>query len=198
MLRFRHWLAELVLVFIGAYAAFRLTNYQQHREERQRHDQILAALEEEVAEGIDNARTEGAKEQKLVAEFHRALDAGEMPPLHAFSFATDYSATDVATLLQSGGLQLLDVKTLMTIRKVETVLRAGLSEIAHFQKLSDEQIVPNLDQPATFFYDPATTKLRRRFASYPAALDAVVKFFNDYAAAATELLKQIQAERSRQ
>jgi hypothetical protein len=29
--RLSHWAAELLLVFLGAYAAFWLTNYQQHR-----------------------------------------------------------------------------------------------------------------------------------------------------------------------
>ena len=51
--------------------------------------------------------------------------------------------------------------------------------MAWYQKLSDELIVPNLDQDISFFYDPATKKLRKRFEIYPDALDATVKFAND-------------------
>ena len=69
--------------------------------------------------------------------------------------------------------------------------------MARYQKLSDELIVPNLDQDISFFYDPATKKLRKRFEIYPEALDATVKFANDLERTHTALLKQIQAERQR-
>jgi hypothetical protein len=187
----------LLFVFFGAYAAFWLTNYQQHQEEVRRHHQLLAALEDEVTQAIASAKAEGAREAKALADFRRALDAGEMPPLRQFSFTSDYSATDIATLLQSGGYQLLDVKTLIALRNLESTLRGGLAEIGHFQKLSDELIVPNLDQDISFFYDPATKKLRKRFAQYPNALEKVARFFDDYIKAETALLNQIQAERQR-
>jgi hypothetical protein len=66
-----------------------------------------------------------------------------------------------------------------------------------YQKLSDELIVPNLDQDISFFYDPATKKLRTRFEIYPEALQARVKFANELERTHTELLKRIQAERQR-
>jgi hypothetical protein len=64
--------------------------------------------------------------------------------------------------------------------------------------LSDELIVPNLDQNTSFFYDPATRKLRKRFEFYPKTLEATVKFAHDLDRTKTELLKQFQAERQRQ
>ena len=120
-----------------------------------------------------------------------------MPPLQPFVFITDYNPGDIATLLQSGGVQLLDTKTLMAVRGLESVIRWGLSAVARYQKLSDELIVPNLDQDVSFFYDPATKKLRKRFEIYPQALEATVKFSHDLERTETELLKQIQAERQR-
>jgi hypothetical protein len=191
------WVAELVLVFVGVYAAFWLNSYQQRQQEAKRHDQILASLEETLKEGVDNTKTEGAKEDRELAKFQRALQAGEMPPLRLFTFTTDYNATDIATLLQSGGIELLDVKTLTALRQLETVIRWGLSRMAHYQKLSDELIAPNLDQDISFFYDPATKNLRKRFEIYPEALQREVDFFHDLERTQTELLKQIQAERQR-
>jgi len=69
--------------------------------------------------------------------------------------------------------------------------------MAWYQKLSDELIVPNLDQDISFFYDLATKKLRKRFEIYPEALDARVRFANELERTNTELLKRIQAERQR-
>jgi len=191
------WLAELILVFVGVYAAFWLNNFQQHQQEAKRRDQILASLEETLRQGIESGKISRAKEEQVATEFQRALDAGEMPPLHPFVFTTDYSPGDFATLLQSGGIQLLDLRTLTALRNDESVIRWGLSRIARYQKLSDELIVPNLDQEISFFYDPATKKLRKRFEIYPEALQATVKFANDLEHTHTELLKRIQAERQR-
>jgi len=191
------WLAELVLVFVGVYAAFALNNYQQHREQKQRHDQLLAYLEQRLQDGIASAKTDGVKEEQLVAEFERALAAGETPPLRPFSFSTDYNPADIATLLQSGGIELLDIKTLTSLRQLETVVRSDLGTLAHFEKLSDEMIAPNLDQDISFFYDPVTKRLRKRFEKYPDGLKATVKLFHDMEQTQGELLKQIQAERQR-
>ncbi len=119
------------------------------------------------------------------------------PPLQPFVFTTDYNPGDIATLLQSGGVQLLEVKTLNALREMESVIRWGLSGTQRYQKLSDELIVPNLDQDISFFYDPATKKLQKRFEIYPQALEATVKFAHDLDRTKTELLKQIQAERRR-
>ena len=197
LVRIRSWVAELLLVFIGVYAAFWLNNYQQHREEAERRDQILASLEEQLREGIESGKINRAKQEHEASEFRRALDAGEMPPLQSFVFTTDYSPSDWATMLQSGGIQLLDVQTLMAVRNDESVIRWGLSRMAWYQKLSDELIVSNLDQDISFFYDPATKKLRKRFEIYPDALDVRVRFANELERTHTKLLERIQAERHR-
>jgi hypothetical protein len=196
--RFGRWIAELILVFIGVYAAFWLNNLQQHRQDVQRRDQILAYIEQTLSKGIESSKINRAKEQEPeAAEFRRALDAGEMPPVRPFVFITDYSPSDFATVLQSGGVQLIDVQTLTALRNDESVIRWGLQRMARYQKLSDELIVPNLGQDISFFYDPATRRLRKQFEIYPQALDARVSFAHELERTHTELLKQIQAERQR-
>src|SRR5213075_640110 len=195
--RLGDWVAELILVFVGVSAAFWLSNYQQHWQDAERRDRILASIERTLREGIESNKINRTQQEREAAEFRRALDAGEMPQLHPFVFTTDYSPGDFATLLQSGGIQLLDLETLTALRNDESVIRWGLSRMARYQKLSDELIVPNLDQDISFFYDPATKKLRKRFEMYPEALQATVKFANDLERTHTELLKRIQAERQR-
>src|SRR6266496_2646388 len=196
--RFGRWVAELLLVFIGVYAAFWLNSYQQHQQDAERRDQILAFIEQQLSEGIQSSKINRTQEQEPEAvKFRRALDAGEMPPLRPFTFITDYRESDLATMLQSGGVQLLDVQTLRALRSDESVIRWGLARMGRYQKLSDELIVPNLDQNISFFYDPATKKLRKQFEIYPKALEARVDFAHELERTHTELLKQIQAERQR-
>jgi hypothetical protein len=196
--RLGRWVTELLLVFVGVYAAFWLNNYQQHQQDAERHDRILASIERTLRDGIESNKINRTEQEREAVEFRRALEAGEMPPLRPFVFTTDYSPGDFATMLQAGGIQLLDLETLTALRNDESVIRWGLSRMARHQKLSDELIIPNLDQDISFFYDPATKKLRKRFEIYPEALEARVKFANDLERTHTELLKQIQAERKRQ
>ena len=193
--RVSRWIAELVLVFIGVYAAFWLNNYQQHRQEAEQRDRILASFERTLRQGIDSSKTNRVEQEREAAAFRRALDAGEMPPLRPFVFITDYTPGDFATWLQADGIQLIDLETLTALRNDESVIRWGLARMARYQKLSDELIVPNLDQEISFFYDPATKKLRKRFEIYPEALEARVQLANELERTHTELLKRIQAER---
>jgi hypothetical protein len=195
--RLTHWTAEVVLVFLGVSAAFWLNNYQQHQQEAKQRDRILASLERTLREGIASGKVNAAQQERQRSEFQGALKAGEMPPLQPYLFTTDYNPGDFAALLQSGGVELLDVETLTALRNDESVIRWGLSRLQRYQKLSDELIVPNLGQDTSFFYDPATRKLRKPFEMYPEALQATVQFAHDLDRTHSELLKRIQAERHR-
>ena len=62
--RFGRWAAELLLVFVGVYAAFWLNNYQQHQQDAERRDRILASIEQELRRGIESGKLETAKEER--------------------------------------------------------------------------------------------------------------------------------------
>ena len=103
----------------------------------------------------------------------------------------------MTALLQAGGLEVLDVKTIVALRKAESAIRAGLSRMAHDERLSDQLIVPNLDAEISFFYDPVTRQLRKRFNFYLPAQRAIAQLFYEEERANQILLEQIQAERRR-
>jgi hypothetical protein len=191
------WTAEVLLIFIGAYAAFWLNGYQERQRDAHRRDAILASLEHDVRESIASSHDRAESIGKAAASFRARVDAGEMPELGPFVFVTDYSPTDVAALLQSGGSELLDPKTLVALRKVESSVRAWVAEMARYEKLSDQLIVPNVEQGRDFFYDPVTRKLRKRFEKYPEWIADAAKFFADLEKLEKELLKQIELERQK-
>ncbi len=193
--RFGHWAAELLLVFLGVYAAFWLNRYQQHQQDAQRRDQILASLEDYVRLIAAQSERNAAAQEERVAEFERALAAGDMPPVRPITWTTDYSPTDIANFLQAGGLDLLDVKTLTAMRNADSVTRSGLSDALHDQKLSDELIVPNLAKGNAAFYDVATKQLKEPFTNYPKTLRSYAVFFRKMSDSYNALLEQIRAER---
>jgi hypothetical protein len=195
--RLGHWIAELLLVFLGVYGAFWLNSYQQHQQDAKRRDQILASLENYVQLAATESTRNAAIQEKRVAEFERALEAGEMPRLRPITWTIDYSPSDIANFLQAGGLELLDVKTLTAIRNADSVTRSGLSEALHDQKLSDELIVPNLGKDISFFYDPTTKRLKEPFTSYRTTLKSYADFFPMRADAYNDVLGHIRTERQR-
>ena len=195
LVRIRSWVAELLLVFIGVYAAFWLNNFQQHQEQSRQRDQILASLEQELETGIRNTKTQVTGAERELREFQQALQNGNRPPLRRFTFTTDYNPGDIATLLQAGGIELLEVKTLTILREFESVVRWGLSRMAHYQKLSDELIIPNLGADPAAFYKEDGRELQERFAFYPEALQARRDFFKELEQKQTQLLDQIKTER---
>src|SRR2546421_330641 len=103
--RFGRWITELILIFVGVYSAFWLNNYQERQRDAKRRDVILASLEESVKHELENAQQNAGIEEKRASDFRRALDAGEMPRVRPFSFQADYSPSDIATLLQAGGVE---------------------------------------------------------------------------------------------
>lgn len=148
-----------------------------------------------MKEGLENTQENERVYDQKAAQFRSDLAAGKMPEIKPFSFSTDYSASDTASLLQAGGYEVLDIETLVALRQLEGTIRWGLDRMSHYQKLSDELIWPNLDQDKSFFYDTATKKLRNRFAQYPDLLDDEARFFHELEKAKRDLLAQIQAER---
>ena len=61
--RIGRWVAELLLVFVGVYAAFWLNNYQQHQQDGERHDRILASIERTLRDGIESNKTNRAEQE---------------------------------------------------------------------------------------------------------------------------------------
>jgi hypothetical protein len=74
--RLAYWTAEVVLVFVGVSAAFWLNNYQQHDQEAKRRDQILAALERTLEEGIASGKVNAVRAERELAEFQRRFSSG--------------------------------------------------------------------------------------------------------------------------
>jgi len=192
-----HWGAELLTVFVGVYAAFMLNGYQSHRQDRQRREQILAWMETEFTEGLEDIKKEQASLKKQHDDFTRQIDAGAMPAIRALTFDTDYDPADMASVMSSGGFDLLAVQTVRLIKDTEATQRLMLGLARHDQQLSDALVLPNLDKDPGFFYDPATHKLRPTYGWYADFFPKMLRGFNELRPQVEKLLVQIRAERQR-
>ena len=126
-----------------------------------------------------------------MAEFERRMAAGEMPGLSISMNNSSYSATDDATLLQAGGLELLDVQTIELLRNVNAMERAATVERHNQFELSLAELANH--EPVDF-YDPATRRLKPRYQWWPYIQRQAIEDAKARLAAQKALLGHVQAE----
>ena len=190
------WLGEIVIVFVGVYAAFLLNAWQMQRLDRSHHLQILQSLDEQLSGLVEESKEVAERTQKSLDQFQRELAAGQMPELHLIAFLSDYDPADDVALSQAGADHLLDFKTVEALKKVSSTERQGLMMLRNYQQLSYELIAPRLDDPKEAFYDPQTKQLKPMFAWYATSKRESNQFAHDYLVANEELLARVRAERA--
>jgi len=190
-------LLELLMVFIGVYAAFYLNGFQLRQEQRQRHRQLIIYLEKEAATRakIDHeaARQLEQKRADLVAR----IDEGTMPDLEALNWRRLYDIADFNSLLQAGALDVLDLRTVARMREVDAISRTGYAVMANYQGLTNQLIVLHAGEGRDYFYDPGTKQLRRQFALYLESLQAGTQLLQQLSEADDRLLAELTNERER-
>ena len=189
--------AELVTVFVGVYAAFLLNDSQAHREERQRREQILSWMEERYPEMYAELGGYSEQMRRSGDDFNRRVEAGEMPPVRAFLWTTDYNSLELTGLLQSGGYTLLEIKTVRSLQDVDGTLREMVALALHDQQLSDALILPNLDKGPSAFYDPVTKRLRPTYTWYGDFAGQMIAKYAELRPQLERVLQQLKVERAR-
>jgi hypothetical protein len=199
-----HWtkhligrLTELVIVFIGVYAAFALNEYQIHKQEQQRRHQILLYLEKQATTSADKLRQVTMSYDEQMNAFLTQLAKGGMPEIGPFAYASGRNANETNWILQGGGLGLLDIATIARLKDVDAATGLASSAMAHIQQLSDQLIVPHLGEGRSFFYDPATKQLRPEYALYPDALKESSRILHDLLEKSDRLVEQLRIEETR-
>jgi hypothetical protein len=187
-------LVELVIVFVGVYAAFVLNAHQGREQEQQRRQQILAYLEKGATASAENLKQVTVAYDRRTNEFLTQLAKGEMPEVTPISWASSYEANDSTWLLQAGGLELLDIETIARMKELDYAARTGLSTMAHYQQLSDQLVVPHLGEGRSFFYDPATKQLRKEYAEYPEILKEGSRVLHELSEKTDRFVAQLRVE----
>jgi hypothetical protein len=195
--RIAEWMVDLVIVFVGVYAAFVLNAYQSRREQNDRREQLLTWLDDYCGESAANLENERKLIDEALTDFNRRLNNGEMPELAYININSSYDSTFSLSFFQAGAGELLDVGTLRQLRAVDKDSKLAAEDIKHFQELTASVLVPQLNHERTFFYDPSSRKLLPQYAWYPMAFQDMVDYCNKIRPEIDELRKRIKVERQR-
>ena len=195
--RIAEWMVDLLIVFVGVYAAFVLNGYATHREQRDRREQLLTWLDDYCGESAANLENEKTLIEEAITDFNRRLNNGEMPELAYVNINSSYDSSFSLSFFQAGAGELLDVGTLRQLRAVDKDSKLAAENIRHFQELAASVLVPQLNHERSFFYDPSTRKLLPQYAWYPMAFQDMVDYCNKIRPEIDELRKRINDERKR-
>lgn len=157
---------ELVVIFVGVYAASAFSEYQERQAAAERRHQIRLALIREIEGITDNTRRAARNVGQGVAFYDSAIAAGGRPPLQPMLEPVRVEAHMWNATLQSDGLDLLDVPTVYRLSQFYNALNAGFEQLGQLRHLSETILLPNLDRGPSEFYDPVTNKLRLKYVWY--------------------------------
>ena len=190
-------LVEVVIVFIGVYAAFLFNAHQIRNQDQQRRHQILIYLEKQATTSAEKLRQVTLSYDERMNAFLKQLARGEMPEISPISWATNYNANETNWILHGGGLELLDIATIAQLKEVDSAASTGLSTMAHYQQLSDQLIVPHLGEGRGFFYDPGTKQLRQEYTLYPEIVKEGSSVLHNLLKKTDQLVAQLRIEQAR-
>lgn len=166
------WLfLELVVVFVGVYAAFALSAYEDRRDEAARRAQLQTALVREIQGITANTRPVGEQLPPQLARFDSAVAAGAKPALRPWIEPVRVQNHMWEATLQSGALDLFDVQTVYALSQFYNQLNAGFEQLLQLRQLSETVLIPNLGRGDDEFYDPETGRLRAKYGWYRDGLE---------------------------
>lgn len=156
---------ELAIVFVGVYAAFALSEYENQREASRRREQLRAALVSEIRDITSNTRQVATVLPGQLARFDSAVAAGDRPDLEPWIEPIRVQPHMWQATLESGALDIFDVQTVYNISQFYNELNAGFEQLAQLRELSETVLIPELGRGSDEFYD-ASNRLRPKYRWY--------------------------------
>ena len=192
--RFGWLMAELIFVFLGMYGAFLLERMHDENMDLLRKRQILQALVDE----FENYEKELGSASSSLDEaygvpFFSAYGAGEKP----FPTPIPYGGMGSVNtgiweaMLQSGGIEVLEVDVIQQVQVFFKKLQDLLDLYSRFERLTEQMILPEMDQQVGYFYETDGPELRDKYKWYVNSLFTIgmsLRTLSEQAASTKELL----------
>ena len=160
---------EIVIGFVGVYAAFALSAYKERRDIIDRRHQIKRALIAEIRPIVQMAENNIAGHERALATFDSSVKAGRPAPQPFIESVALNDHVWEATK-QAGGLNLIDVPTFVTLSQFYNMNSNMFAQYAQLRDFSIAEILPRQAGGPRAFVEPGTTNERASFLIYRRAL----------------------------
>jgi hypothetical protein len=188
---------ELLVVFIGMYAASALAEYQKAKELEARRRQIRGALVEEIEAIAGDARSMARELNGMLTLSKAAADPKSYTPLQPFLNPVSPRVDMWEATLRSGGLDVLDVHTFWRVSQFYNRVNQGLAQFAQLRDLSEQMLLPVEGAGYEEYYDPKTGRIRPKYAWYYRGVGNLVRLGNQLAALGDSLVTELRPPQGR-
>jgi hypothetical protein len=188
---------ELIVVFIGVYAAFALSQNEARREAVERRHQLQDALVREIKDLTSNTRRVAQQLPIDLTQFDSAVRAGGRPALQPWTEPVRVQTHMWEATLQSGALDLFDVPTVYRLSQFYNELNAGFEQIAQLRSLSESVLLPNLERGSSEFYAQDGRSLRPKYQWYREGLGRLSGLAVRITALGDSLTDQLTSDQAR-
>jgi hypothetical protein len=151
---------EVMVGFVGVYAAFALSAYHERQELAERRRQVKLALIAEIRPLTELSRHNIGGYQKFLTQFDSGVKAGKKPIPHPFTEPIGLNMHMWEATKQAGGLTLMDVPTFVAVADFYNDISRMLAIYGQLRDLSINVILPAADRGPDAFYDSRTGALR--------------------------------------
>src|SRR3954466_8669857 len=156
---------EIMIGFIGVYAAFALSAYKERRDMIDRRHQIKRALIAEIRPIVHIAENNIAGYERALAEFDSSVKAGRPAP-QLFIESVGLNDHVWEATKQAGGLNMIDVPTFVELADFYNMNSNMFAQYAQLRDFSLAEIVPRLGAGPDAFFEPGTRSVRPSFEIY--------------------------------
>lgn len=184
---------ELTIVFVGVYAAFALSQYEDERDARTRRQLLQAALVNEIRDITSNTRRVATVLPDQLARFDSAVAAGARPALEPWIEPVRVHPHMWQATIESGAFDIFDVATVYSISQFYNELNAGFEQLAQLRELSETVLIPELGRSSDEFYD-AANRLRPKYRWYRDGLGRLSRLAASITAQGDSLVSALSAE----
>jgi hypothetical protein len=159
----RRIMLEIVVGFVGVYAAFALSAYKEHADMIEQRHQIKRALIREIIPLVEVSKRNSGAYSAFLLRFDSAVKAGGKPMPRPFVEPLGLSMDVWEGTKQAGGLNLLDVPTFVRVSEFYNSWNRMSAYYAQLRDISVNVILPNAGTNVGVFYDAKSGQLRPEF-----------------------------------
>ena len=174
----RRYGAELVIVFVGVYAAFWVDNYRESRKDEERTAQIVQTLHEDLQDFIETSRRHRDHVTTSLDAWEAARANGAKPPPYVLRMARSESPPISVwqAVSQSSLVELLEPSLLFDLGFFYSELEGVGVKFVRYSAFTDEFILPGMKRDSGWFYDEASGQLKPEFSAH---MDRLLEYQED-------------------
>jgi hypothetical protein len=157
--RFRSLLAELAVVFIGVFAAFLLSDYQQQQTKAQQQIEIVKAVRADLTAYIDNGSDPKAGFisffRNINTKMQQQISGGELTQIPGIIIGDYWYLEALHPMITSGKLNDIQLDLYRDLARFNTLHQNFIQMIEDFNRNQLDVIYPHLAQvPQPYFLSP--------------------------------------------